>query len=208
MSLTRKFLTGMGLTSEQVDAIIDEHASTVDSLKEQRDSYKEDAEKLKEVQKELTNLKKQVEEGSGDAEEWKTKYEEEHKALEDFKKEQKNKETMSQLRKAYTELLKENNVSEKHINSILNATNFSEMKLATDGTLADKENLVKDIKEKWDGFITNTQSGGADVETPPAGAKGTFNSKADIYAKDERGRYKLSAAERMQAVQNNPQLFN
>ena len=49
MSLTRKFLTGMGLTAEQVDAIIDEHASTVDSLKEQRDSYKEDAEKASKI---------------------------------------------------------------------------------------------------------------------------------------------------------------
>lgn len=208
MGLTRKFLTGMGLTAEQVDAIIDEHANTVDSLKEQRDSYKEDADKLKDVTKELNDLKKKVEDGSDDAAGWKEKFENEHKAFEDFKKEEKSKETIREVRKAYTELLKENNVSEKHINSILNVTDFKEMKLAEDGTLADKDNLVKGIKEKWDGFITNTSTSGAGVETPPSGSKGTFNSKADIYAKDERGHYKLSTSERMQAVQDNPQLFN
>lgn len=201
MSLTRKFLTGMGLTAEQVDAIIDEHASTVDSLKEQRDSYKDDADKLKGVQKELDNLKKQVEDGSGDAEQWKEKYETEHKAFEDFKKEEKAKETIKEVREAYTKLLKENNVGEKHINSILGVTDFKEMKMLEDGTLDSKDKLVEDIKDKWGGFITTTSTGGAGVETPPQGGDNKYSSKAEIMKiKDTQ--------ERQTAIKNNPELFN
>lgn len=201
MSLTRKFLTGMGLTAEQVDAIIDEHANTVDSLKEQRDSYKEDAEKLKDVTKELNSLKKQVEDGSAGADEWKDKYEKEHKAFEDFKKEEKAKETIKVVRDAYTKLLKDNKVGEKHIESILNVTDFSGMKLKDDGSFDNADKLVEGIKEKWSGFITETSTEGSGAETPPKGTGSKYGSKSEIMKiKDTQ--------ERQAAIKNNPELFN
>lgn len=57
MSITRKFLKGMGLTDEQVDTIIEAHTETVDGLKADVDKYREDAIKLPDVQKELNDLK-------------------------------------------------------------------------------------------------------------------------------------------------------
>lgn len=57
MSITRKFLKGMGLTEEQVDTIIEAHTETVDGLKSNVDKYKAEAEKLPDVQKELDELK-------------------------------------------------------------------------------------------------------------------------------------------------------
>lgn len=190
----------MGLTAEQVDAIIDEHAGTVDSLKEQRDNYKADAEKLKEVQAELTSLKKKVEDGSAGADEWKEKYEAEHKAFEDFKKDAKDKENVKAVKDAYTKLLKDSKVGEKHIESILGVTDFKSMKLAEDGTLADAEKLTAEIKEKWGGFIADTTTAGASVSTPPAGGGSQYSSKADIMAiKDTQ--------ERQAAIKNNPQFF-
>ena len=51
MSLTRSFLKGMGLTEEQVGAIIDAHTETVNGLKADRDNYKATAEKLKDIEK-------------------------------------------------------------------------------------------------------------------------------------------------------------
>lgn len=57
MSITRKFLKGMGLTEEQVDTIIEAHTETVDGLKKDVEKYKADAEKLPGVQKELDELK-------------------------------------------------------------------------------------------------------------------------------------------------------
>ena len=68
MAVTRSFLKGMGLTDEQVSAIIEEHTNTVNGLKEARDTYKADAEKLTAVQKQLDDLKA----NSGD--DWKEKY--------------------------------------------------------------------------------------------------------------------------------------
>ena len=57
MSLTRGMLKGMGLTDEQVSAIIDAHTETVDGLKDSLKAAKADADKLKVVQKELDDLK-------------------------------------------------------------------------------------------------------------------------------------------------------
>ena len=86
MALTRKLLKGMGLTDEQVDTIIEAHTDTVDGLKEDINKYKGDAEKLPDVQKELNELK-----AAGDGG-YKQKFEDEHKAFEDYKKAQTEKE--------------------------------------------------------------------------------------------------------------------
>ena len=200
MSLTRKFLTGMGLTAEQVDAIIEEHAATVDALKEDRDKYKADAENYKETKKEFENLKKQVEDGSADSNEWKEKYEKEHKDFEAFKKAEKDKETLSAVQNAYTKLLKDNNVAEKHIKSILGVTKFDGMKLNEDGTLADSDKLVDEIKDLWGGFITQTETAGAGVKTPPAGNGNKYSSKKEIMEIKDAGK-------RQEAIRNNPELF-
>jgi DNA repair exonuclease SbcCD ATPase subunit len=202
MGLTRKMLNGMGLTAEQVDAIIEEHANTVDSLKEQRDDYKEKADKLKDVQSELDNLRKQVEDGTGDAAEWKDKYEKEHKAFDEYKKAEEHKAQVETIKDAYTKLLKENNVGEKHITSILGVTNFDDMKLDTNGNLEGVDKLTETIKEQWGGFITTTGTEGAGVETPPSGGSGTkYSSRAEIMKITD-------TAKRQEAIKNNPELFN
>lgn len=202
MALTRKFLSGMGLTTEQVDAIIDEHSETVDSLKEQRDNYKSDAEKLKKVQSDYDNLKKQVEDGTGDAAEWKEKYEKEHKAFDEYKKAEEHKAQVEAIKDAYTKLLKENNVGEKHITSILGVTKFDDMKLDANGNLEGVDKLTETIKEQWGGFITTTGTEGAGVETPPSGGSGTkYESRAEIMKITD-------TAKRQEAIKNNPELFN
>lgn len=202
MGLTRKMLNGMGLTAEQVDAIIEEHANTVDSLKEQRDDYKEKADKLKDVQSELDNLRKQVEDGTGDATEWKEKYEKEHKAFDEYKKAEEHKAQVEAIKDAYTKLLKENNVGEKHITSILGVTNFDDMKLDANGNLEGVDKLTETIKEQWGGFITTTGTEGAGVETPPSGGSGTkYSSRAEIMKITD-------TAKRQEAIKNNPELYS
>ena len=76
MALTRAMLLkGMGLTEEQVSAIIEEHTNVTSALKEQIKEYKTDAEKLPEVQKELDDMKKDT-----SASDWEKKYNDEHQA--------------------------------------------------------------------------------------------------------------------------------
>ena len=53
MALKRSMLTGMGLTEEQVTAIIEGHDETVKGLKEQIDNLKDKAAKADDYQKQL-----------------------------------------------------------------------------------------------------------------------------------------------------------
>ena len=165
MAITRSMLRGMGLTEEQVGAIIEEHTNTIDGLKKDRDKYKADAEKLPEVQKELDDLKKDT-----SASDWEKKYNDEHSAFEKYKTDVADKEKSEKIKSAYKKLLNECKVGDKHIDSILRVTDFSNMKLTDDGALDGVEALKEKIGSDWSGFITTTEtksSGNPDV--PPGG---------------------------------------
>lgn len=162
MALTRKLLKGMGLTEEQIDSIIDAHTDTVDGLKEDINKYKGDAEKLPNVQKELDELK-----SAGDGG-YKQKYEDEHKAFEDFKKAQTEKETMKAKEIAYAAFLKENGVSEKRIPTILKVTDLNAVELEGDKVKDADNKLAEAVKTEWADFIETSNTGGANTPTPPA----------------------------------------
>lgn len=164
MALTRAMLKGMGLTEEQVSAIIEEHTNVTTSLKDQIKTYKADAEKLPGVQKELDDMKKDT-----SASDWEKKYNDEHTAFESYKKDVADKENASKLRSAYKKLLAECKVGEKHIDSILRVTDFSNMKLGEDGSLDGADKLKETINSDWSGFISTKETKGADVNDPPSG---------------------------------------
>ena len=170
MALTRAMLKGMGLTEEQISAIIDEHTTVTGALKDEIKKYKADAEKLPDVQKELDGLKV----GQSD---WEKKYNDEHKAFEDYKNDVAVKETTSKIKSAYKKLLTDCKVGEKHIDSIMGVTNFSEMKLDKDGSLEGLEDLKKVITDKWSGFIPTERAKGTDVDNPPDTAGGGEGKK-------------------------------
>lgn len=161
MGLSRAMLKGMGLTDEQVTAIVEEHTAVLAAIKEERDKYKADAEKLPSIQKELDNLKT----SGGD---WEKKYNDEHTAFEAYKKDLEDKAKVEAVKNAYKSLLKEAKVGDKHIDSILRVTDFSAMKLDKEGKLTDSDKLAEGIKKDWSGFITTTETKGSDPATPPA----------------------------------------
>lgn len=170
MALTRAMLKGMGLTEEQVSAIIEEHTNVTSALKEQIKEYKADAEKLPGVQKELDDMKKDT-----SASDWEKKYNDEHSAFETYKKDVADKETAAKIKSAYKKLLTECKVGDKHIDSILRVTDFSGMKLTEDGSLDGADALKEKIGSDWSGFISISGAKGAEVETPPD--KGNPDSK-------------------------------
>lgn len=183
MALTRAMLKGMGLSEEQVSAIIEEHTNVTSMLKDQIKEYKESAEKLPAVEKELEDLKKDT--SSSD---WEKKYNDEHKAFEDYKTDVANKEKSENIKSAYRKLLLDQKVGEKHIDSILRVTDFSDMKLKDDGTLDGAEVLTETIKKDWSGFIVTEKDKGADVETPPGG-HGSGNLRTGRAAELAKQRY-------------------
>ena len=161
MALTRKYLKGMGLSEDVVDSIIEAHAETVEGLKEEINKYKGDAEKLPTVQKELDELK-----DAGDGG-YKEKYENEHKAFEDFKKAQTEKETRTAKVNAYTAFLKSVGVSEKRIPSIIKVTDLNSFDLEGDA-VKDADKLTESVKTEWADFIETSNTNGANTQTPPA----------------------------------------
>ena len=182
MALTREMLKGMGLNEEQVSAIISEHVSVTSSLKDQIKEYKADAEKLPAIQKELDDLKT----SGGD---WENKYNKEHQEFESYKKDVVAKEILGKVKNLYRVLLKENNVGDKYIDSILRVTDFSNMVIGDDGKLKDADKLSESIKSDYDGFIVNTETRGADTETPPSDGSAMTKEAFEHMSLSERMSY-------------------
>lgn len=182
MALTRAMLKGMGLTEEQVSAIIEEHTNVTTSLKDQIKEYKADAERLPDVQKELDDLKKDT-----SASDWEKKYNDEHSAFEKYKQDITDKENTAKLQTAYKKLLSECKVGDKHLDSIIRVTDFSDIKLAADGTLENVDGLKERINADWSGFITSTETKPSGNPSDPPGGSNPDSKKtgraAEIAAK-------------------------
>ena len=202
MSLTRKMLKAMGIEEEKIDQIIEAHSETVDSLKADRDSYKEDAEKLKDVQKELDDLKAKGDDG------WKEKHDRLKAEFDQYKNDVQEKETKAAKEAAYRAILKDANLSEKGIEKAVKYADWDKIELGEDGKLKGANDHIKAVREEWAEYVTTTTTTGAKTSTPPANTGGAKLTKAEIYARDEHGRYKLSTAERQKALAENPELLN
>ena len=202
MSLTRKMLKAMGIEEEKIDQIIEAHSETVDSLKADRDSYKEDAEKLKDVQKELDDLKAKGDDG------WKEKHDRLKDEFDKYKTDVQAKETKAAKEAAYRAILKDANLSEKGIEKAIKYADWDKIELDADGKLKGANDHIKAVRDEWAEYVTTTTTTGAKTSTPPANNGCAKLTKAEIYAKDEHGKYKLSTAERQKALAENPELLN
>jgi hypothetical protein len=201
LAITRKLLKGMGLTEEQQETIIEAHTDTVNGLKADVDRYKADAEKLPAVQKELDDLK-----GKGD-DGYKAKYESEHKAFENYKKTVDAEKTTAAKEKAVEAVLKKIGVSEKRLQSVAKLAKadglLDALELDDDGAVKEVDKLEKSLKDSYSEYITTTSTKGADTPTPPANSVGAKLTMADIYKKDEKGRYVMDYEARLKAIEEN-----
>ena len=183
MALSRKLLKGMGLTDEQVDTIIEAHTDTVDGLKADVSKYKTDAEKLSDVQKELDELKAKGDDG------WKEKYDNLKGEFDKYKTDVQEKETHNKKVEAYKAILKDANLSEKGIEKAVKYADWDKIELDADGKLKGANDHIKAVREEWAEYVTTTTTTGAKTSTPPANNGGAKLTKAEIYARDEHGRY-------------------
>ena len=197
MALTRKLLKGMGLTDEQVDTIIEAHTDTVDGLKADVSKYKTDAEKLSGVQKELDDLKAKGDDG------WKEKHDKLKGEFDKYKTDVQEKEAHSKKVEAYKAILKDANLSEKGIEKAIKYADWDKIELEADGKLKGASDHIKAVKEEWAEYVTTTTTTGAKTSNPPANSGGAKLTKEDIYKKDEKGRYVMSASERQKALVEN-----
>lgn len=121
----------------------------------------------------------------------------------DYRNEIATKETKRTKEHAIRELLKGVGVSEKRLDTILRVTNLDDFELDENGDIKDADRHVEKAKSEWSDFIETTVTKGANTATPPANNGGKTMTKAEIYKKDENGRYVLSASERQKALAEN-----
>ena len=201
MAITRKLLKGMGLTEEQQDTIIEAHTDTVNGLKADVERYKADAEKLPAVQKELDGLK-----GKGD-DGYKAKYESEHQAFENYKTSVAAEKTTSAKEKALETALKKVGIADKRLQSVARLCKgdglLEKLELDDKGAIKDSDKLEASLKESYSDYIVTTSTKGADTATPPANSGGAKLTMADIYKKDEKGRYVMDYEARLKAIEEN-----
>lgn len=191
MAFTRSFLKTMGLTEEQVQAVVDAHLEVVNSLKQERDTLKEQADKVPELQKALDGFK--------NGEDYKAKYEKEHGDFEEYKAKVTKAEQTAKVKAAYRKLLSDQNIPEKRLDAIIRLTDFEGIKLDKEGKLTEEDKLVNAIKRDWGEYITETHERGAKVDTPLSTGKGT-KTKEEIMAIKDTG-------ERQKAIAENHELF-
>lgn len=198
MALTRRALKAMGIEDEKIDEIISMHTDTVDGLKDQVKTYEADAKKLPTVQKELDELK-----AAGDGG-YKEKYEKEHKAFENFRKEREAKDTRAAKEQAVMEYLKSKNVQDANLKLALRSLSaeIDEAELEN-GKLKDSKAFDDLLSGELSGLVTTTTEKGTGNPANPPANNGKTMTKADIYKKDDKGRYVMSAAERQKALMEN-----
>lgn len=176
---------------EKAQKIMDEHINVTNGLKDERDSYKTEAEKAADLQKQLDDL--------ANGEDFKKKFEDEHRAFEDFKKQTASEAEAAKVRSAYRKLLAGEGISEKRLDAIIKVTDFSGMKLDKDENLEKADELKKAINSEWGEFKTTVTERGAQVDKPPQTGKSKM-SKEEIYAIKD-------TAQRQKAIAENHELF-
>lgn len=158
MALTIKMLKDLGIEQDAIEAIVKAHGDTVDALKAERDAALDRAsiaeEKAGEAGKqEIDKLTKELAEKSSE--------------FENFKKSVDAEKADAEKAKLYRQLLVEQGVDARRIDSIMRVTDLSGVSVK-DGEIEDADKLSEDIRDTWADFIGTVKTKTAKVDTPPA----------------------------------------
>lgn len=202
MALTRRALKAMGIEEEKIDEIITMHTETVDGLKADAARYQADAEQLPKVQKELDALKAARDGG------WQEKYENVKKELDEYKAEVSTKEAKAAKERAVRAYYEGKGITGKALDIAMRGSGEEIAALEMDGDrIKDTTALDELVQGTFAGLVSTTTTKGADTATPPTNTGGGRLTRADIYKKDEHGRYVLGTAERQRAIAENLDAF-
>jgi predicted XRE-type DNA-binding protein len=193
MALTRSMLKSMNLTDEQINAVIEEHTTAKDSLKQQIKDLEAKYADYDQIKNDFQKLSADVKKDN-----WKEKYDSVTKEFDDYKKEVEENHQRELKKEQYKQLLIDNNINQKQIESILEVTKFDEINLDDNNKLENVDEINEAIKNKWDGFIVKNSISGVNSEIPPSNFGGT--------SKDEIMKIK-DPVERQQEIANHLELF-
>lgn len=174
MALTRVFLKSMGLTDEQVNAIIENHTDTVDGLKAERDGYKATAEKQTQNEAEITRLTNELAEArrnSGDAAKVQADFDAYKQQVETDKA---NTAKTAAVRKVFKAAGVQR---EEFIDLLLGKVDLSEVELEGD-TVKEPAKLIDPMKESFAGCFAEIKQQPLPQNNPPSGGGGGTPSRA------------------------------
>ena len=184
--------SGVELPKELEDALVSEHLTA-------RNAYAEEqvkAELEKQPAEKAVNVK--------DSEEYKTL----EKSFNDYKAEIANKQAKEAKEKAVRAFYESKGITGKNLEIAMRGSRAEIDGIELDGDkIKDNSALDALVKGDFSGLVATTTTKGANTANPPANNGGDKLTKADIYKKDEKGRYVMSTAERQKALAENPNLM-
>ena len=185
--------SGVELPKELEDALVSEHLTA-------RNAYAEEqvkAELEKQFAEKAVNVK--------DSEEYKTL----KKSFDDYKEEIASKQAKEAKEKAVRAFYESKGITGKNLEIAMRGSRAEIDGIELDGgKIKDASTLDALVNGDFSGLVATTTTKGADTANPPANNGGDKLTKADIYKKDDKGRYVMSTAERQKALAENPNLMN
>ncbi len=199
MALTRKSLKAMGLTDEQVESIVEMHTETVDGLKGSLTKAQADAKTLPDVQKELDKALNDLKAAKDDG--WKDKHDKVKKEFDEYKAGVAAKEAKAAKEAAAKAYYQSKHITGKALDIAMRGSGeeIAALELDENGSIKDAKALDALVAGTFAGLVEKTETIGAPTATPPANTGGSM-TKADIYRKDDKGRYVMDATARQNAL--------
>lgn len=193
MAFTREFIrkaakeSGVELPKELEDALVQEHLSA-------RDAYA-----AGQVKTALEENKQDPPPAVKDTQEYKDL----KKEYEDYKAGVSAKESKAAKEAAARAYYESKGITGKALDIAMRGSGSEiEALELEDGKIKDAAALDALVKGDFSGLVSTTTTTGANTATPPANTVGGM-SRADIYKKDDKGRYLMSASERQKALMEN-----
>ena len=178
MSLSREFLEAMGLTKEQVSAIVKGNSDSLSGLTTENKNLRDENARLKEIEKEFNNLKA----ANSGKEDLQKSYDALKAEYEQYKSDITAKETRAAKETALKAYFEKNNIVGKN-----QAIAMRGIKSELDGIELDEKGNIKDtasldelVKGDYAGLISTTKTEGAHTSTPPANTGGSAKTREEI----------------------------
>lgn len=170
MALTRNFLKSMGLTDEQVSAIIENHTDTVEGLKKERDTLKAAADSVEALTRERDEYKDKLSK-AGDAAKVQADFD-------SFRQQVEKEKTHTRKLQAYDALLKDAGVARDSFRQTLCKTaDMEKIELDDKGAVKDAETLKERIRADYADFIGTVHNDPTPPINPPSGGGKTFTAE-------------------------------
>lgn len=203
MALTRRLLKSLEIGEDKIEQIIEAHTETVNGLRDELATAKETAAQVESLQTELRQAKEDLQEAQKS--DWQEQYKSLKKDFEDYKAKITAKETYAAKEAAVKAYYQSKGITGKALDIAMRGS-IKEIEATTldaDNQIADTKHLDELLAGDFSGLIGSTVTRGADVAHPPVSTTGNVLTKSDIYKKDDKGRYVLSASERQKALMEN-----